>query len=231
MSNIVQNIQELYKKIRAAEVKYQRKPNSVSLLAVSKTRSVVEITEAASAGQLAFGENYVQEALPKIVALVDAEKKLVWHFIGKVQSNKTKFLAQHFDWVESVAKQEHANFLNKYRPANLPALNVCIEFNVSAERTKGGVAQEDLVQLASYIVALPRLCLRGLMVIPAPEHDFARQYAVFSEVAKVWRDLNAQGFHMDTLSMGMTDDFEAAIAAGSTEVRIGTAIFGPRVPK
>jgi PLP dependent protein len=229
---IAAKLQAMREKISLAENKYQREAGSVALLAISKTRSAAEIEAAVAAGQLAFGENYVQEALPKIEQVRAAS--LVWHYTGKMQTNKAKYLARHFAWVQTVTKQEHAQQLNKYRDPLLPPLNVCIEINVSGEESKagigsgGGVVLDEVVKLAQATRQLPHLKLRGLMAIPAPAHSFEAQLAAFQRLALLYQQLkNEYGFYdLDTLSMGMSDDFEAAIAAGSTMVRIGTAIFG-----
>lgn len=212
--------------IREAEQKYNKPPGSVKLLAASKARTVEEIAAVAACGQNAFGENYVQEAIPKIKAL--QHLSLEWHFIGKIQSNKTKLLAQYFSWAQSVARVDIAESLNKYRQGNLVPLNVCIEVNLSDEVSKSGVQLAEVLPLAKAIVKLPNLKLRGLMAIPAPSKDFAHQFATFSILARKFSELNSYGFGLDTQSIGMSDDFTAAIAAGSTMVRIGTAIFGPR---
>lgn len=226
--DIVTNLRTVHEQIRQTENKYQRKPGSVTLVAVSKTHSVDAIDKAIAAGQLVFGESYVQEALPKIAAIAKTRSDIVWHYIGRIQSNKIKYLARNFAWVQSTAKKEHAIQLNKHRPENLPPLNICIEVNLSAEFSKTGVVLSEILSLAQEIKALPRLKLRGLMAIPAPATDFATQFAAFRKLAEVYHDFNSKGFDLDTLSMGMSDDFVAAIAAGSTMVRIGTAIFGVR---
>jgi pyridoxal phosphate enzyme (YggS family) len=203
----------------------------VRLLAVSKAFPATVIAEAARAGQRAFGENYVQEALAKMDELVDsADQPLEWHFIGPIQSNKTRAIAQAFDWVQSVDRLKIAERLAEQRPADLPLLNVLLQVNVSGEASKAGVAPDQLSQLAAAVAHLPRLRLRGLMAIPAPETDVERQRLAFARTNKLFRQLRADGLKVDVLSMGMSDDLEAAIAEGATMVRIGTAIFGARAP-
>lgn len=223
---ISDNLNTLHQKIRAAEIKYQRTPNSVKLLAVSKQQSLDAIQQAITAGQHCFGENYLQEALSKIIALNNPS--IEWHFIGKVQSNKTQAIAQHFAWVHSIDRLKIAERLNAQRPKDLPGLNVCIEVNISEENTKSGVPLDQLSTLAHQVAQLENLRLRGLMVIPAPLENFEDQLNVYQQVADAQKKLCAEGLALDTLSMGMSDDFEAAIAAGSTMVRIGTGVFGKR---
>jgi len=227
MQNIGQQLKIIRNKISVAEKKYHRKPGSVTLVAVTKTRGAKEIAEAIKHGQIHFGENYLQEALPKISSL--ANEKIIWHFIGPIQSNKTKLIAENFDWVESIDREKIAQRLNDQRPKNLPLLNVCIEVNLSEEATKSGVKLDEISLLAQKIAAMSNLKLRGLMSIPEPSKDFARQRQIFCKLAEAVQQLNQQDFTLDTLSMGMSDDFEAAIAEGATIVRIGSAIFGPRV--
>lgn len=235
-NTITARLHNLYAIIRQAEIKYQRSPNSIELVAISKTRSIAEIEEAIAGGQLAFGENYVQEALPKIIALNQRHSNLVWHYTGRIQSNKTKYLAGHFHWVQSVAKIEHAAQLSKHRAACVAetkvALQICIEINLNEEESKSGigVAEEDsIISLARAITQLPHLKLRGLMAIPAPATNFAQQFANFEKLAQIYLHLKEEiGLPLDTLSMGMSDDFVAAIAAGATMLRIGTSIFGER---
>ncbi|TAK75471.1 MAG: YggS family pyridoxal phosphate-dependent enzyme [Gammaproteobacteria bacterium] len=212
------------KLITEYEQKYQRAPHAVTLLAVSKGQPVEKIEALFHAGQVLFGESYVQEALPKIHALAD--KPIEWHFIGPIQSNKTRKIAEHFTWVHSVDAINIAKRLNDQRPAHLPPLNICLEVNINHETTKSGVLPEDVSSLATYCTALPRLRLRGLMAIPAKQSTFTAQRETFHSLFLLWQSLRHQGFALDTLSMGMSNDFEAAIAEGSTLVRIGTAIFG-----
>ncbi|MFO7304764.1 MAG: YggS family pyridoxal phosphate-dependent enzyme [Gammaproteobacteria bacterium] len=219
-------LQETWTRIASAASKHGRPPDSVRLLAISKSQPHEAIRALAELGQRDFGENYLQEALPKIAALSDLE--LTWHFTGQLQSNKTRPVAQHFDWVHTVDRERIAVRLNDQRPHYALPLNVCIQVRLVEEPGKGGVAPSELLPLAQRIRELPKLALRGLMCIPPPSSDFETQRARFEELARYQRELIAQGFELDTLSMGMSDDFEAAIAAGATWVRIGTAIFGPR---
>ncbi len=229
--NLQANLRTLHERITKAARAAGRDPSSVRLLAVSKAFPATVIAEAARAGQRAFGENYVQEALAKMDELVDsADQPLEWHFIGPIQSNKTRAIAERFDWVQSVDRLKVAERLAEQRPADLPLLNVLLQVNVSGEASKAGVAPDQLTQLAAAVAHLPRLRLRGLMAIPAPETDVERQRLAFARTNKLFRQLRAEGLKVDVLSMGMSDDLEAAIAEGSTMVRIGTAIFGARVP-
>ena len=227
--NIKNRIEAIKQLIHQAEAAGHRPLNCVKLLAVSKQHSADEITEAFNAGLRDFGENYLQEALVKINAL--SVLPIDWHFIGSIQRNKTTAIAQHFNWVHTVSSQLIAERLNQARPDKLPALNICIQLNIDDEASKAGVHFDDALKLATLIVTLPRLALRGLMVIPKPEQDADKQLQSFLRVMQYLNDMNAQlGLSMDTLSMGMSHDFEAAIRAGSTIVRIGTAIFGDRRP-
>ena len=208
--------------INQAAFAANRKPETVQLLAVSKTKPADAVREAFAAGQQAFGENYLQEALAKQQALTDLA--IEWHFIGPIQSNKTRDLAQHFDWVHSVDRLKIARRLSEQRPAQLGPLNICIQVNLDEEDNKSGVGLSELTALANTISPLPNLRLRGLMAIPAPQKTYDQQLASFNRLAKA-----SQVFpEMDTLSIGMSGDLEAAIAAGSTIVRLGTAIFGQR---
>jgi pyridoxal phosphate enzyme (YggS family) len=225
--DIQHNLQIVKNQIFDAEKRYQRPYGSVKLLAASKTRSVDEITSAIIAGQNMFGENYLQEALPKIEALKEY-KNIVWHFIGPIQSNKTKLIAKHFTWVQSVYRIKIAKRLNDQRPSNLPPLNICIEINVSSETTKSGVTFQQLPDLAKAVSQLPRLTLRGLMAIPEETNDFLKQRANFHKVKQAFDTLKINYPNLNTLSMGMSNDFEAAIAEGATIIRLGTAIFGTR---
>lgn len=222
------NIQTIGERIRAAEQRFGRKPGSVQLLAVSKKHPSASIHEAIDAGQTCFGENYVQEMVEKAAELANDHSNLDWHFIGPIQSNKTRLIASTARWVHSVDSLKIAQRLSDQKPADAPEINICLQVNISNETSKSGVQPEELAALASQIAALPGIRLRGLMAIPAPEQDFAQQRAVFAQVRALQEDLVAQGFTLDTLSMGMTDDMEAAIAEGATIVRIGTAIFGSR---
>ena len=204
----------------------QRRAEDVALLAVSKTFPAAVVREAHEAGQCAFGESYVQEALDKIAALRDLA--LEWHFIGPIQSNKTRAIAENFAWVHSVDRLKVAERLSAQRPQNLPLLNVCIQVNVSGENSKGGVAPDEVVELAQAVARLPHLSLRGLMAIPAPVDRLAEQRKQFARLRELMRQLGVQGLKLDTLSMGMTHDLEAAVLEGATIVRVGTAIFGQR---
>jgi pyridoxal phosphate enzyme (YggS family) len=223
MSTIADNLSSVSARIGAAVQAAGREPASVHLLAVSKTKPAQAVREAHAAGQRHFGENYLQEALAKQAELTDLD--LTWHFIGPIQSNKTKAIAEHFDWVHSVDRLKVAQRLSEQRPAGRPPLNICLQVNISGEASKAGCTPQDLPALASAIAALPRLRLRGLMAIPEPSQDAAEQNATFAQVTAL-RDGLALG--LDTLSMGMSDDLEAAIAQGATWVRIGTALFGAR---
>ncbi|WML87433.1 YggS family pyridoxal phosphate-dependent enzyme [Thiothrix subterranea] len=222
------NIQTIGERIRAAEQRFGRKPGSVQLLAVSKKHPSASIREAIDAGQTCFGENYVQEMVEKAAELANGNRNIDWHFIGPIQSNKTRLIASTARWVHSVDSLKVAQRLSDQKPADVPEINICLQVNISNEISKSGVQPEELAALASQIAALPGIRWRGLMAIPAPEQDFAQQRAVFAQVRALQEDLVAQGFAFDTLSMGMTDDMEAAIAEGATIVRIGTAIFGSR---
>jgi pyridoxal phosphate enzyme (YggS family) len=223
MSTIADNIQLVSSRIHAATLAANRAENSVQLLAVSKTKPAQALREAYAAGLRDFGENYLQEALGKQLELADVP--LIWHFIGPIQSNKTRAIAEHFDWVHSVDRLKIAQRLSEQRPADLPPLNICIQVNVSGEASKSGCAPDDLPALADAISALPRLKLRGLMAIPEPTEDRAEQDAAFAAVRSLQASLNLP---LDTLSMGMSHDLESAIAQGATWVRIGTALFGAR---
>ncbi|MBY8949819.1 YggS family pyridoxal phosphate-dependent enzyme [Pseudomonas sp. SH10-3B] len=223
MSTIADNIGLVSQRIRAAADAVQRDANSIHLLAVSKTKPAQALREAYAAGMHEFGENYLQEALSKQAELTDLP--LSWHFIGPIQSNKTRAIAENFAWVHSVDRLKIAQRLSEQRPADLPALNICIQVNVSGEASKSGCTPADLPALANAISALPRLKLRGLMAIPEPTEDRAEQDAAFASVRDLQNSLNLP---LDTLSMGMSHDLESAIAQGATWVRIGTALFGAR---
>ncbi|EFQ60731.1 MULTISPECIES: YggS family pyridoxal phosphate-dependent enzyme [Pseudomonas] len=223
MSTIADNIGQVSRRIRAAADAVQRDANSIHLLAVSKTKPAQAVREAYAAGMRDFGENYLQEALGKQAELTDLP--LSWHFIGPIQSNKTRAIAENFAWVHSVDRLKIAQRLSEQRPADLPPLNICIQVNVSGEASKSGCTPADLPALANAISALPRLKLRGLMAIPEPTEDRAEQDAAFATVRELQAGLNLP---LDTLSMGMSHDLESAIAQGATWVRIGTALFGAR---
>jgi len=226
MSDIAARLDAVHRRIAAAESRYGRSAGSVALLGVSKGHPAPALAEAAAAGQRRFGESYVQEALPKIEAL--ASQDLEWHFIGRVQSNKAKQIGRHFAWVHGLDNLKAAEALDRHRPAAAPPLNVCIQVNAGAERQKSGVAPDRVLALAEALAALPRLALRGLMTIPSPSDDFQEQQQAFAVVAARWRECREAGLALDTLSMGMSRDLEAAISQGATLVRIGTAVFGPR---
>jgi len=220
------SLRQVRQRITAAAVAAGRPPATVQLLAVSKTRPAADLRAAFAAGQRDFGESYVQEALEKMPALAD--HPLVWHFIGPIQSNKTRDIAAHFHWVHSIDREKIACRLNEQRPLDQLPLNVCIQVNISGEASKSGVSPAAAPTLAKAIAGMPRLRLRGLMAIPAQTCDPARQRALFSQLGQLQETLISQGLPLDTLSMGMSGDLEAAIAEGATMVRIGTAIFGER---
>lgn len=229
MDSIVANLQAVHRRIAEAEITARRAAGSVRLLAVSKTFGTTQITEAWQAGQRAFGENFVQEAVDKITDL--SQLDIEWHFIGPIQSNKTRLIAEHFSWVHSIERAKIAQRLNDTRPDHLPPLNVLIQVNVSGEASKSGVAPGDEVALAAAIRNLPRLRLRGLMTIPEPTADPALQRSRFAHLRTMLTALETAHPGTDTLSMGMSDDLEAAIAEGATMVRVGSAIFGQRAGK
>jgi len=212
--------------LAAAAVEAGRRPEDVHLLAVSKKQPLQKIVEAADAGQRDFGENIVQEGIEKVTKL--AEKKLRWHFIGHLQSNKTRTVAEHFDWVHSIDTLKIAQRLSEQRPDSLGELNVCIQVNVDEEASKSGAAVGDVAELAHAVARLPRLRLRGLMCLPAVRDSFDEQRLPFARLRELAEELARGGLALDTLSMGMSDDFRAAIMEGATIVRIGTAVFGPR---
>lgn len=226
MTAILYNLQAIRLAITQAAQAAQRDPASVALLAVSKTFPAEAVRAAYAAGQCAFGENYVQEALDKIAALRDLP--LEWHFIGPIQGNKTRAIAEHFAWVHGVDRLKIAERLSAQRPAHLPPLNICLQVNVSGEDSKSGVAPHEVEALALQLAQLPNLKLRGLMAIPAPADDPAIQRRPFARMKGLLQQVNTRGLQLDTLSMGMSHDFPAAIAEGATIVRIGTAIFGGR---
>ncbi|HDL8283605.1 TPA: YggS family pyridoxal phosphate-dependent enzyme [Yersinia enterocolitica] len=230
MSIIEQNLQDVRAKIAAAARNCGRSPEEVTLLAVSKTKPVSAIEEAIAAEQYAFGENYVQEGVDKIHYFAESAhaSQLEWHFIGPLQSNKSRLVAENFAWCHTVDRLKIAQRLSAQRPPEMPALNILIQVNISDEQSKSGIALAELPALTASISELPHLHLRGLMAIPAPETDYQRQLAVFEQMNQAFLTLKTSYPQMDTLSMGMTDDMAAAIAAGSTLVRIGTAIFGSR---
>ena len=230
MSTIEQNLQAVRDSIAQAALEARRAPGDVTLLAVSKTFGADAVLAAMRAGQAAFGENYLQEALDKIAAVKLAlpQGALAWHFIGPIQSNKTRPIAEHFDWVHTVEREKIAARLSEQRPAGLPDLNICLQVNISGEASKSGVAPADLPALAHAVAQLPRLRLRGLMAIPEPETDITLQRAAFAQLRALYEQLNADGLALDTLSMGMSADLRAAVLEGATIVRVGSAIFGSR---
>lgn len=223
------NLISIRNEIAEASRSFNRFSEDVQLLAVSKTRPIVDIMTAVEYGQCSFGESYLQEAIEKIKAL--ASYSLEWHFIGSLQSNKTRLIACHFDWVQSLDKLKYAQYLNKQRPTYLPPLNVCIQVNISEERQKAGVSLVELPSLINEVLELPRLRLRGLMTLPARSSDFVAQRSAFNKLSLVYKELQDSGIVLDTLSMGMTNDMVAAIAEGATLVRVGTGIFGERLSK
>jgi pyridoxal phosphate enzyme (YggS family) len=226
MANLAERLSTVLARLREAERCYHRPPGSVALLAVSKTQPAAVIAALAAAGQRQFGENYLQEALEKIEALRQLD--LEWHFIGPLQSNKTRGIAENFAWVHSLDRLKLAQRLSEQRPDTLPALNICLQVNISDEASKRGLNAAELADVAHAVAELPRLRLRGLMAIPAPSTDFVAQRGSFTHLRELQATLIATGVELDTLSMGMSDDLEAAIAEGATIVRVGTAIFGPR---
>lgn len=226
MTTITLNLQAVLKRIERAALASGRKADEIRLLAVSKTASESYIEEARRAGQTAFGESYAQEAVRKITQL--PQMGIEWHFIGPIQSNKTRLIAQYFQWVHSIDRSRVATRLNAARPDGLPPLDVCIQVNVSGEGSKSGVAPGEERELAQSIGELKRLRLRGLMAIPEPTLDIAMQQRRYALLRKLKDDLTSAGFPLDTLSMGMSDDLESAVAEGATIVRVGTAIFGRR---
>lgn len=226
MTTISANLQAVLARIDAAARESGRNPHDISLLAVSKTWPAGDVRAAVDAGQRAFGENYVQEGVDKVAEL--AALGLIWHFIGPLQSNKTRRVAESFDWVHSIDRFKIAERLSEQRPEGLAPLQVCLQVNVSGEETKSGVTLSELPQLARQVAGLPRLQLRGIMAIPAPLNDFEAQRRSFRQVRLAYEQLQGDGLKLDTLSMGMTHDLEAAIAEGATLVRVGTAIFGER---
>lgn len=225
MTRITKNLEDLHQRISAACRTAERSENEVSLLAVSKRLDIASIREAAAAGLNSFGENYVQEALEKVAALGPG---IEWHFIGRIQSNKTKAIAANFSWVQTVASERIAARLASQRPPNLGPLNVCIQVDIDNNGLHGGVAAPETADLCAVVADLPNLTLRGLMAIPAPTDEPEQQRAPFRRLRELRDDLITQGYELDTLSMGMTGDLEAAILEGSTMVRIGTALFGAR---
>jgi hypothetical protein len=226
MTAIVSNLQVVRRAILQAELASKRAKGGIRLLAVSKTFPASAVREAYAAGQREFGENYVQEALDKIAVLADLP--IEWHFIGPIQSNKTRAIAENFAWVHGVDRLKIAQRLSEQRPPELPPLNICLQVNVSGEASKSGVAPQDVVSLAREVSRLPHLRLRGLMAIPAPADDEVAQRKPFACLRELLQLIQGQGISLDTLSMGMSHDFVAAIKEGATIIRVGTAIFGER---
>lgn len=231
MSTISQQLIAVKSQITLAAAQAEREHDQIKLLAVSKTKPAADVKTAYQAGQRQFGENYVQEGVDKILTLAsdpDLVEPIEWHFIGPLQSNKTRPVAEHFDWVQSIDRAKIAQRLNDQRPAELPQLNVCLQVNISGEATKSGTTLSQVVELASQVNALPRLKLRGIMAIPAKTSDQTALNDSFQQLHQLYLQLQRNYPSMDTLSMGMTGDMQAAILAGSTMVRVGTAIFGAR---
>ena len=228
MATIAENIQEVRQRIAAACALARRPLESVTLLAVAKTFPADAVRAAFDAGERSFGENYVQEALDKITALADLRGLLQWHLIGPLQSNKTRVVAESFDWVHTVDRLKIAQRLSEQRPAGLPPLQLCLQVNISGEASKSGFAADEVLDVARSVAALPRVRLRGLMAVPAPASDPAAQRLPHARLRELLARLQRDGLDVDTLSMGMTADLEAAIAEGATIVRVGTAIFGAR---
>ena len=230
MTSIKQNIHQITLQIENSIQKCGRRQNSVQLLAVSKTKPIELLEQAIETGQRAFGENYVQEGIEKVQYFQKnhSDTPLEWHFIGPIQSNKTRPIAEHFNWVHSVERLKIAQRLNEQRPEGLGELNVLIQVNISSEESKSGTTSDEVMELAAAINAMPNLTLRGLMSIPANVSNYDEQLAAFTQLASIQNQLRAQYPQVDTLSMGMSGDMDAAIEAGSTMVRIGTAIFGTR---
>jgi pyridoxal phosphate enzyme (YggS family) len=228
MTMIADNLHRVQTRIVDACLKAGRAPDSVTLLAVSKTFGPSALEQAYAAGQTAFGENYIQEAVDKMTVL--AHLPLQWHCIGPIQSNKTRQVAEHFDWVHTIDRLKIAQRLSAQRPPQMQPLQVCIQVNLDGAATKSGVTVDDALPLARAVTALPRLCLRGIMCIPEPAPNFEAACAVFTRARALFYQINEAGLPLDTLSMGMSDDLEAAIASGSTLVRVGSALFGARAP-
>lgn len=226
MGAIAKAMQDVRLRITAATASARRTSDSVCLLAVSKTFPAEAVREAHAASQRAFGESYVQEAVEKIALLADLP--LEWHFVGPIQSNKTRPIAEHFAWVHSIDRLKIAERLSAARPDDMPPLNVCLQINIGDEASKGGTAPHEAIALARQIAALPKLKLRGFMTIPRPTEDAAEQRAQFRQLRELFERARAEGLDIDTLSMGMSDDLEAAIMEGATIVRVGSAIFGAR---
>ncbi len=228
MATISTRLQDVHARIAAACLSARRPVQSVTLLAVSKTQPAACVREAFAAGERCFGENYVQEGIAKIAALADLRGQIDWHLIGPLQSNKTRIVAEQFDWVHSVDRLKIAQRLSEQRPSHLPPLQVCLQVNISAEGSKSGLLPDEVAAVAQAVAELPRLRLRGLMAIPEPGMTIEQQRIPHASLRQLMRALQRDGLDLDTLSMGMTADLEAAVLEGSTLVRVGTAIFGAR---
>jgi pyridoxal phosphate enzyme (YggS family) len=230
MSSITDNLVQVHSRIALACKHSNRNPDEITLIAVSKKHRSEKIREAFRAGQQSFGENYVQEGIEKITELSDIRNQLIWHFIGPLQSNKTRLIAENFDWVQSVDRIKIAHRLSEQRPSNLPPLNICLQVNISKEETKSGVDLEDALNTCLELVTLPNLSLRGLMAIPKPDETLETIQSFKQIFVSIQTHLNTYQFknNFDTLSIGMSDDLEMSIAGGSTMIRVGTAIFGSR---
>jgi pyridoxal phosphate enzyme (YggS family) len=226
MATLEERLSQLRRQISSTARSCDRDPSEIRILAVSKTRPIEDIQKAVAAGQQAFGENYLQDALPKILALQGLD--LEWHFIGRIQSNKTRDIAGHFSWVHALDTFKHARRINDQRPQDLPALNTCIQLNLTGEQSKGGISANELPGLLEKLQDLPHLKVRGLMTMPPARADETLQHQVFGQLRQLMQQMNDRGHDLDTLSMGMSGDMRAAICEGATMVRIGTAIFGPR---
>lgn len=229
MSSIAENLTQVRYQLSSAAEKHHQNPNEITLLAVSKTRPAADIQAAYEEGQRHFGENYLQESLDKINALQELD--ICWHFIGPLQSNKTRAVAENFDWMHTVDRFKIAQRLSDQRPEDMPPLNICVQVNISREASKSGCQPEDVAALVKQMSDLPNIIVRGLMAIPKASQDISEQRKVFAQMKSLQLELNTQHPQLDTLSMGMSGDMEAAIAEGATIVRIGTAIFGQRAPK
>ena len=228
MSTIALKLQQVHAHIAQACAAAERPVSAVTLLCVSKTQTADAVRAAFEAGERSFGENYVQEGIDKIATLADLRSRITWHLIGPLQSNKTRVVAEHFDWVHSVDRLKIAQRLSEQRPVHLPPLQICLQVNISGEASKSGLMPDELPQVAQAVSQLPRLQLRGLMSIPEPAESEAQQRAPHAALRELFHALNQTGLALDTLSMGMTADMNAAILEGATVVRVGTAIFGAR---
>ncbi|WP_293647220.1 YggS family pyridoxal phosphate-dependent enzyme [Thiolapillus sp.] len=226
MSKLQQRLSQVQAQIRRFALSCDRDPTSVRLIAVSKTRPASEIREVWKAGQKAFAENYLQDALQKIPLLQDCD--IEWHFIGRIQSNKTRPIAENFAWVHTLSSLKHGRRLSEQRPEGLPPVNICVQLNLTGEASKSGISADELAPLLEKLADLPHLQLRGLMTMPPASATTAEQHEVFSQLHRLLTEMNRQGHGLDSLSMGMSGDMQAAICEGATMVRIGTAIFGPR---